>query len=118
MNVFEQIGQPEEPTILSVLVTVDRLAEQRHFFDALIGENLHLMQDVSRRTALLGTARHRDDAVRAELVAADDDPHEGLMRRRSHRRFAQRVVALKAVADRRAARFFPVETHGERPFAP
>ena len=86
--------------------------------DALIGENLHLMQDVSRRTALLGTARHRDDAVRAELVAADDDPHEGLMRRRSHRRFAQRVVALKAVADRRAARFFPVETHGERPFAP
>ena len=67
----------------AVLVAVDRLAEQRDFQAALIGQYAGFREDLLRRAALLRPARHRHDAVGAELVAADQDPNKGLGRRRA-----------------------------------
>src|SRR5947208_13005875 len=63
--------------------------------------------------ALLRPAHAGDDAIRAELVAANHDADVRLKRRRSHRWIAQRVVALEAALDLVARRFLAVETEGQ-----
>ena len=59
---------------------VDVLAEQRDLLDAGAGELRHLGEDVAGPAALLAAADGRDDAVRADRVAAHRDLHPGLER--------------------------------------
>ena len=59
-----------------VAVRFDGLSEQRHFLHAARAVVLHFVADVLDRPALLASAPVRDDAVRAELVAAVDHRHE------------------------------------------
>src|SRR5262249_40858505 len=63
--------------------------------------------------ALLRTADAGNDAVGAELVAADHDADVGLKAVGPQRRVAERVVALEAAFDLRARGLFPIQTEGE-----
>ena len=101
-----------------MLVTVDRLTQQRHLFDTLISQHFDFLQNVARRTTLLWASGHRHHAIRAKLVTSDHNSDKRLMRTRTHRRFAERIVTLKAVADCGSARFFPVKTDSQRAFTP
>ena len=84
-------------------IAVDRLAEERDLLATLLGERWRTSAMISlRRAALLRAANAGDDAIRAELVAPDHDPHVRLVRRRAHRRIAQRVEAF--VAPRQSCR--------------
>ena len=77
----KQIGQPNASARSVVAVAVDRLAQQRHLQAALVGQPADLGLDLGSRPALLGPANARHDAVGAELVAAEHDPHHRLMAR-------------------------------------
>ena len=59
-------------------VGIDVLAEQRHFLDPLAGEARHLGEHISWAPADLAPAHRRDDAVRADGVAAHRDLHPRL----------------------------------------
>ena len=90
-------------TARSVFVAVDRLAQQRDLAASLLGQLAGFGRDVRGRPALLRPAHHADDAIRAELVAADHDPHERLIRRRPHRpaRAADRSFRSSRTTSRR-----------------
>ena len=79
-----------------MLVAVDRLPQQCDLLDPLPRERLHFTLNVARPAGLLRAAGGGDDAVGAELVAADHDPHERLPRAGPHRRVAERVVTGEA----------------------
>src|SRR5262249_21937110 len=109
-----QAGQPLPPAVaVGILVAVDGLAEQGDLLAALGGQLADLGGDVLGRAALFGAADAGDDAVGAELVAADHDADVGLEGRRPHRRVAHRVVALEAALDLVARRLLAVEAQGE-----
>ena len=93
------------------LVAVDRLADQRNFQAAVVGQSADFVDDFAGRPALLGPAHAGHNAIRAELVAAEHDPHQGLMRRGPHGRGAMRIVLLKALPHARAAAAFAVQAH-------
>ncbi len=78
----QEVAESHGPAAGSRLVAVDRLAQQGHFQAALVDQLADLGHDLFRRPALLGTADAGDDAVGAELVAAEHDPHHGLKRRK------------------------------------
>ena len=85
-----------------VLVAVDGLAQQRDLLAPLGGELADLRRDLLRMPALLRPADARHDAVGAELVAADHDPHERLERRGPHRRVARADRSFRSSARPRA----------------
>ena len=82
-------------------VGVDVLPEQRDLADALAHEPLALGDDALEHAALLAAAHVRDDAVGAEVVAADHDGHpcvEGL--RAMARQVGREPAALLDGVDR------------------
>ncbi len=81
---------------VDVAVAVDGLAEEGDLLAPLVGELPDLGDDVLGRPALLGPADAGDDAVGAELVAADLMRTYAWNGRRPHRRLAHRIVALEA----------------------
>ena len=85
----EQAGE-RGPVVEVESVGVDALAEQRHLEHAVLREPPHLVDDVVDRPAPLAALRERDDAERAELVAAPHDRDERLVLAR-----ARRDVALE-----------------------
>ena len=87
-----------------MLVAVDRLAQQRDLPAAFVGQLPGLGDDMLAGGRLCSGPRTLGhDAVGAELVAADHDPHERLERRRPHRGSRSGIVALEAALDRLAA---------------
>src|SRR5437879_4060366 len=100
MDAREQVGETLTPSVAAiVLVAVHCLAEERDLLAALGGQLADLSRNMLRRPALFGPAHLRHDAVGAELVAADHDPHIGLERRRPHGGIAQGIVTFKAALD-------------------
>lgn len=61
---------------------------------------------------MLGSAGHGDDAVGAELVAADHDADVGLVGAGSHFGVAEGIVALEAVGDFESVAVFAAEGDG------
>ena len=105
----EQVAKPPAAAGFFVAVAVDGLAEERDFAAAFGGELARLGDDRRRGAALLGAADAGDDAVRAELVAADHDADVRLVRRGSHRGVAERVEAFVAAFDLVAVAVFAAE---------
>ena len=99
VNQLEQICKSVFFAVFDVPIAVDRLAEKSDLLHALSGERSDFGGDLTGRAALFRSACHRDDAVGTELVAANHDPHKGLVRRRPHLRIPQRIVALKTAGD-------------------
>ena len=96
---IEQIGEPQFAAAGSIAVAVDGLAEERHFEAAAIGQAADLFFDLGRRAVLLRPANAGHDAVRAESVAAEGDPHHCLVRHAAHRGRAVDVERFETLAD-------------------
>ena len=99
LQLVQQIGEPRRRAALDVLVAVYGLAEQRDLFAALICQDAGFVINLLGRSALFRSARRRDDAVGAELVATDLDAQIRLKRSRAHRRVTQRIERLVAPFD-------------------
>ena len=96
-----------------VAIAVDGLADQRDFQAAVVGQPANFLDDLVSRPALFRSAHAGHDAIRAELVAAEHDPHQGLMRHWPHGRRAMRIVILKAFAHIRSVASLAIETYFE-----
>ena len=83
---------------------VDVLAEQRQLLHARGGEPGHLGEDLARAAALLAAAHRRDDAVRADRVAAHRDLHPRLERPLAVLSAASRRTRGRRARTRRARR--------------
>ena len=86
MKLMEQVGQSCSFSIRFVTVAVHCLAQERNLAATLIGQDACLGHNLLGRATLFRTADHRHNAVRAEFVAAELNPHVSLPWRRSHRR--------------------------------
>ena len=75
---LQEVGQADGLSAGRVLVAVDRLAQERRFQAPLVGQAADFVLDFRGRAALLRPAHPRHDAVGAELVAAQHDPHHRL----------------------------------------
>ena len=95
----EKVTKPPAAAGFFVAVAVNSLAEERDFAAAFSGELATLGDDRGRRSALLGAADTGDDAVRAELIAADHDPDVRLVLRGSHRGVTERIETFVAAFD-------------------
>jgi hypothetical protein len=63
--------------MFAVVIAVDRLSKQRDLGGALIREARHLANHVGQLATPLRSARHRNDAERAPIIAAALHGHEG-----------------------------------------
>ena len=100
---LHRLQQPAQPgAAVRVPIGVDGLAEQGHLPHSLAGEEPHVLDHVLQRPAALDPAHEGDYAEAADLVAAEDDGHEGgqplAQDRPAGRRGVGFVLALK-VAD-------------------
>jgi hypothetical protein len=105
----EQIAQPPASAGFFVSVAVNGLTEERDLSAAFGGELETLGDDRRRRSALFGAADTGDDAVRAELVAADHDADISLVLRGAHRGVTERIETFVAAFDLRAVAVFAAE---------
>ena len=75
MHLVEKLGEGGGSAISATIrVVVDRLAQQRHFEYARVGELPHLLDDVLGGAVDFWPASIGDNAIRAEFVAAAGDP--------------------------------------------
>ena len=91
-------------------ITIHGLANERDFLAAFICELSALGKQVIGVPALLGATRRGNHAIRAELIAANLDAHEGLEGRRPHGGIAGRIETLEAGGDGLLAAVGPAET--------
>ena len=99
MEHLQQIGQPSRSLSIDPTVGIDRLTEQRNLLGPLLCQDFRFPHNLLGRPALLGTSRHRNDAVRTELVASDLNPQIGLKRSRPHLRITQGIKRLVRTLD-------------------
>src|SRR5262249_24431140 len=100
VNADQKIGKAKAPAVAEIVfVAVDRLPQERHFPASFLGELADFSSDVIGMPALLRPAHAWYDAIGAEFVTTDHDPHVSLERRRPHGWIAERIVALEALLD-------------------
>ena len=79
LNSFDRTHRAQQrgKIMLTVVIAVDRLPKERDLGGALLGQARHFADHVGQLAAPLRSARHRNDAERAPIIAAPLHGHEG-----------------------------------------